>query len=153
VPADTPPPGDSGDARQGPVDQPDQQGWPFEPESPPERAEANFFGHRRPELHRTVGPHRAWCECSTWCYPNTPCWCCLEALTEERTPRELEPCCKAVWPLLDLCPDHAWKLHAHPRLVIWTVAADTTVTPRISPAHPVHGDAQRSAAGNRVIDE
>lgn len=24
--------------------------------------------------HRTVGPHRAWCyDCSTWCYPRSPC--------------------------------------------------------------------------------
>jgi hypothetical protein len=45
-----------------------------------------FTGHRNPDLHRTVGSHRAWCECGEWCYPRVEaaCRCCLQALAAER---------------------------------------------------------------------
>lgn len=38
-----------------------------------------FEGHkpRRCGEHRTVGPHRAWCDdCSEWCYPSSGCAGC-----------------------------------------------------------------------------
>ena len=37
-----------------------------------------FTGHTSPERHRTVGAHRAWCECGEWCYPITACRCCRD---------------------------------------------------------------------------
>lgn len=97
---------------------------PPEPES---LTEANFTGRIHPERHRTVGPHRAWCDCGTWCYPapGSPCWCCDETLTARSLPQELAPCCRAVWPRLDECPTHRWRLHAHPRLVIWAQVAQS----------------------------
>jgi hypothetical protein len=45
----------------------------------------NFHGHRNPDRHRTVGPHRAWCDCGSWCYPRTDaaCSCCREWMADE----------------------------------------------------------------------
>jgi hypothetical protein len=46
----------------------------------------NWEGHRNPDRHRTVGPHRAWCDCGTWCYPSISgaCSCCREWMSDER---------------------------------------------------------------------
>lgn len=44
----------------------------------------DFEGHTevKKHRHRTVGPHRAWCECGVWCWPETPCFCCGEHIYE-----------------------------------------------------------------------
>ena len=35
--------------------------------------------------HRTVGPHRAWCNaCGEWCYPDDWCDCCHETAGHEK---------------------------------------------------------------------
>ena len=38
----------------------------------------NWEGVHNHDRHRTLGPHRAWCECG-YCYPDDWCDCCHEA--------------------------------------------------------------------------
>lgn len=49
--------------------------------------EGGFEGHSAATTarHRTVGSHRAWCDCGEWCYPSTPCSCC-----ETRDPDDVD---------------------------------------------------------------
>lgn len=45
----------------------------------------NFHGHRNQDRHRTLGPHRASCECGVYCYPRieAACYCCKEQMADE----------------------------------------------------------------------